>query len=52
MVGFGPSPAAAALAVLADAIWLSGITKPTMATITVAMMSRNLPGCAIRGMFI
>jgi hypothetical protein len=51
MVGFGPSPAAAALAVLADAIWLSGMTKPAMATITAAIMSRSLPGRAIRMMF-
>ena len=51
MVGLGPSPAAAASAVRADAIWLSGMTKPAMATITAAIMSRSLPGCAIRVMF-
>src|SRR5260370_39678373 len=51
MLGLGPSPAAAASAVRADAIWLSGMTKPAMATMTAAIMSRSLPGCAIRVMF-
>jgi hypothetical protein len=51
MLGLGPSPAAAASAVRADAIWLSGMTKQAMATITAAIMSRSLPGCAIRVMF-
>src|SRR5580700_5614389 len=51
MVGFAPSPAAAALAVPADAIWLSGMTKPAMATITAAIMSRSLPSCVIRAVF-
>src|SRR5580704_11421983 len=51
MVGFGPSPAAAASDAPADAIWLSGITTPAMATITAAVMSPSLPGCAIRMMF-
>ena len=51
MLGLGPSPAAAASAARADAIWLSGMTKPAMATMTAAIMSRSLPGCAIRVMF-
>jgi hypothetical protein len=51
MVGLGPSPAAAASAVRADAIWLSGMTKPAMATITAAIISRSLFGGAIRVMF-
>ena len=51
MVGLGPSPAAAASAVRAYAIWLTGMTKPAMATMTAAMMSHSLPGCAIRAMF-
>jgi hypothetical protein len=51
MLGFGPSPAAAASALRAGAIWLSGMTKPAMATITAATMSRSLPGRAIRVMF-
>src|SRR6202042_1438861 len=51
MVGLGPSPAAAASAVRADALWLSGMTKPAMATITAAIMSRSLPGRVIRAVF-
>src|ERR1700733_10588439 len=51
MVGLGPPPAAAAPAVPADAIWLSGMTRPAMATITAAIMSRSLPGHATRVMF-
>src|SRR5271155_838599 len=51
MVGLGPAPTVAASAVPADAIWLSGMTKPAMATMTVAIMRRSLPGCAIRVMF-
>jgi hypothetical protein len=34
----------AASAVWADAIWLSGMIKPAMATITAAMMSRRPAG--------
>src|SRR5580700_5690129 len=48
MVGLGPPPASA---VPADAIWLSGMTKPAMATITAAIMSRSLPGRVIRAVF-
>jgi hypothetical protein len=51
MLGLGPSPAAAASVVRADAIWLSGMAKPAMATMTAAIMSRSLPGCATRVMF-
>src|ERR1700734_4037188 len=51
MVGLGPPPAPAGAPVWADAIWLSGMTRPAMATITAAIMSRSLPGGAIRVMF-
>src|ERR1700678_2155890 len=51
MVGLGPSPAGAASAVRADAIWLSGRTKPAVATMAAAIVSRSLPGRAIRVMF-
>jgi hypothetical protein len=49
MLGLGWLPAAAASAVGADAIWLSGTTKLAMATTTAAIIS--LAGCAIRVMF-
>src|SRR5271170_2990542 len=51
MVGLAPPLVAAASTVRADAIWLSGMAKLAMATITAAMMSRSLTGCAIRVMF-
>src|SRR6266567_5602980 len=51
MLGLGPSPAAAASAVRADATWLSEMSKPAMATITAATTRRSLPGCAIRVRF-
>ena len=40
MVGLGPSPAAAASAVRADAIWLSGMTSPAMATTAATAIRR------------
>src|SRR5438477_11461234 len=52
MLGYGPSPARAASAVRADAIGLSGMTKPAMATMTAATTSRRLAGCVTRVMFI
>jgi hypothetical protein len=51
MLGLGWLLAAAASAVGADAIWLSGTTKLAMATTTAAIISRSLAGCAIRVMF-
>src|ERR1700691_2846454 len=54
MLGLAPPPAAAAPAVPAvpaDAVWLSAATKPAMATITAAIMSRSLPSHATRVMF-
>jgi hypothetical protein len=51
MLGLAPLSAAAGSVVRADAVWLSGMTKPAMATITAAIMSRSLRGCAIRVIF-
>jgi hypothetical protein len=51
MLGLGLSPVPAARAVRADATWLSGMSKPAMATIAAARTSRSLPGWAIRVMF-
>src|SRR5690349_20396952 len=48
--GLGPPAAAAAPAAWADATWQSGMSKPAMATITAAVTSRSLFGCAIRVM--
>jgi hypothetical protein len=46
-----PPSAAAGSVARADAIWLSGMTKPAMATITAGIISRGLRGCAIRVIF-
>jgi hypothetical protein len=52
MLGLGPLPAAAAAsAVRAEAIWLSGMAKLAMATIAAAIMSRSLTRRAIRVIF-